>query len=141
MVRSMRMSIGEAARLAGCSAPTIRFYESIALIPSATRTGGGRRTYGWPEVNRLRFIRRSRDFGMSIDQVRELLGTALDDAGSCAKARDVVQRRIDEVRERRRELARLEAALDALAKRCDEGCGRSFKSPCSILEDESAPAS
>ena len=137
----MPMSISEAARLAGCSAPTIRFYETIALIPSAARTGGGRRTFSWPDVKRLQFIRRSRDFGMSIDQIRELLVTPLDDAGSCTKAREIVQQRIDEVRERRLELARLEASLDAMARRCDESCGQSAASPCTIFEDISDPVS
>ncbi|MCB2057748.1 MAG: MerR family transcriptional regulator [Novosphingobium sp.] len=131
----MPMSISEAARAAGCSAPTIRFYETIALIPPAVRTGGGRRTYGWPDVKRLQFIRRARDFGMSIDQIRELLTSPLDDAGSCAKAREIVRRRIDEVRERRLELARLEASLDAMAQRCDASCGQSAAMPCTIFED------
>jgi DNA-binding transcriptional MerR regulator len=46
-----------------------RYYEAIGLIPNAARTDGGRRSYGWPDVKRLQFIRRARDFGMSIDQI------------------------------------------------------------------------
>lgn len=129
------MSISQAARHAGCSAPTIRYYEAIGLIPSAARTDGGRRSYGWPEVKRLQFIRRSRDFGMSIDQIRELLAPEVDDPGNCTKARDIVQQRIDEVKERRLELARLEASLEAMAKRCDTSCGQSATMPCTIFED------
>lgn len=139
IVRCMPMTISEAARLAGCSAPTIRFYETIALIPSTARTAGGRRTYGWPDVKRLQFIRRSRDFGMSINQIRELLMTSLSNADNCAKARAIVQQRIDEVRERRLEMARLEASLDAMARRCDENCGQSSAMPCTIFEDISEP--
>lgn len=137
----MPMSISEVARLAGCSAPTIRFYETISLIPSAARTGGGRRTYGWPDVKRLQFIRRARDFGMSIDQIRELLVTPPSDPGSCTKAREIVQQRIDEVRERRLELARLEASLDAMARRCDASCGQTAATPCTVFEDISDPVS
>ena len=131
----MPMSISQAARHAGCSAPTIRYYETIGLIPNAARTDGGRRCYGWPDVKRLQFIRRSRDFGMSIDQIRELLVPAIDDPGSCTKAREIVQLRIDEVRERQLELARLEASLDAMARRCDASCGPSAAMPCTIFED------
>ncbi|MBN9142547.1 MAG: MerR family transcriptional regulator [Novosphingobium sp.] len=68
------MPISQAASLAGCSAPTIRYYEAIGLIPNAARTDGGRRSYGWPDVKRLQFIRRARDFGMSIDQIGGVCG-------------------------------------------------------------------
>lgn len=131
----MPMSISQAARHAGCSAPTIRYYETIGLIPNAARTDGGRRSYGWPEVKRLQFIRRSRDFGMSIDQIRELLVPDADDPGNCTKARGIVQQRIDEVKERQLELVRLEASLNAMAKRCDANCGQSPALPCTIFED------
>ena len=131
----MPMPISQAASLAGCSAPTIRYYEAIGLIPNAARTDGGRRSYGWPDVKRLQFIRRARDFGMSIDQIRDLLVAEADADGSCTKARDIVQQRIDEVKERRLELARLETSLDAMAKRCDATCGPSPALPCTIFED------
>jgi len=131
----MPMSISQAARHAGCSAPTIRYYEAIGLIPNAARTNGGRRSYGWPDVKRLQFIRRSRNFGMSIDQIRELLVPSIGDPGNCTKARGIVQQRIDEVKERRLELARLEASLEAMAKRCDANCGPSAAMPCTIFED------
>lgn len=131
----MPIPISDAARLAGCSAPTIRFYETIGLIPSATRTAGGRRTYGWPDVKRLQFIRRARDFGMSIDQIRELLAVPSDDERSCSAARVIVQQRIDEVRQRRIELARLEASLETMAQRCDASCGATAAMPCTIFAD------
>ncbi|MFM5967663.1 MAG: MerR family transcriptional regulator [Micrococcales bacterium] len=135
MAHPMRMSISEAARHAGCSAPTIRFYEEIDLIPSAVRTSGGRRTYGWPDVKRLQFIRRARDFGMSIDQIRELLIESSGDANSCSTARAIVQERIEEVQVRRLELKRLEASLVAMAQRCDVSCGAAIAMPCTIFED------
>jgi DNA-binding transcriptional MerR regulator len=131
----MPMPISQAASLAGCSAPTICYYEAIGLIPNAARTDGGRRSYGWPDVKRLQFIRRARDFGMSIDQIWELLALEADAAGGCIKARDIVQQRIDEVKERRLELARLESSLDAMARRCDVTCGPSPALPCTIFED------
>lgn len=131
----MPMSISQAARHARCSTPTIRYYEEIGLIPMAARTDGGRRSYGWPDVKRLQFIRRSRDFGMSIEQIRELLDPASDEPGSCTAARVIVQQRIDEVREQRLELARLEASLETMARRCDASCGPSAAMPCTIFDD------
>jgi DNA-binding transcriptional MerR regulator len=141
MPEGMAMSITQVAQRAGCSAPTIRYYEAIALIPPAPRTAGGRRTYGWPDVQKLQFIRRARDFGMAIEQIRELLAAPLDDRESCGMARDIVQQRIDEVRARRIELARLEASLEAMALRCDAGCGLSSATPCTLFEDIGATAS
>lgn len=130
----MSFSIGEVARLAGCSAPTIRYYESLGLIPSPMRTGGGRRSFGWPDVKRLQFIRRSRDYGLSIGQIRELTVAAADDA-ACAKARVIVQQRIEELRARMLDMARLQASLEVMARQCDAGCGQNKAMPCSIFDD------
>lgn len=135
MHAAMPMAISQAARHAGCSAPTIRYYEAIGLVPNAARTDGGRRSYGWPDMKRLQFIRRARDFGMSIEQIRELLVPEADGPGGCIKAREIVQQRIDEVKGMRLELARLEASLDAMARRCDATCGPSPTLPCTIFED------
>lgn len=131
----MAMTISEVARRAGCSAPTIRFYEGIGLVAPAARTSGGRRSYGWPDISRLQFIRRARDFGMSIDQVRTLLALSRGDEGACQSARALIQDRLLDVRARRRELAALEASLKAMAGRCDESCGADGSQPCTIFDD------
>jgi DNA-binding transcriptional MerR regulator len=135
------MTISEAARRTGCTAPTIRYYESIDLIAVAPRTAGGRRTYGWPDVGRLQFIRRARNFGMSIDQIRDLLVVPSDAAAACVSARDIVRQRLDEVRAQKKELARLEASLVVMAQRCDESCGAGAAMPCTIFNDLAAEPS
>ena len=81
-------TIGALGKAAGVSAPTIRYYEQIGLLPRPRRTAGGQRNYDETDLSRLTFIKQCRDFGFGIDQVRVLLG-AVDQpgAGLCRDAR------------------------------------------------------
>ena len=74
----MTMKIGDLARAAGTRVVTIRYYEKVGLLPVPDRTEGNYRTYGAPALDRLRFIRRCRDLGFSLEQVRGLLALASD---------------------------------------------------------------
>jgi Cu(I)-responsive transcriptional regulator len=108
------MKIGELARLTGTKVETIRYYELIGLLPAPARTAGNYRAYGNEHRQRLAFVRRARDLGFSLDQVRELLGLADKRDQSCdavdqiARAhRDTVDRKIAELRALRKELDRM----------------------------------
>ncbi|HEV7462442.1 MAG TPA: MerR family transcriptional regulator [Methyloceanibacter sp.] len=103
------LKIGALARRTGTSAPTIRYYEEIGLLPRADRHQGGQRGYGEEDVSRLTFIRRCRDFGFSIDQVRSLLALAQDRQRSCFDARDLARDHWTKVRAKLREQRRLSA--------------------------------
>ena len=117
----MSLSIGQAAERSGCTPPTLRYYERIGLLPPTPRSDAGRRAYGAQEVARLVFIRRARDFGLGIPQVRVLLGATEAPATACVTARPVVEEHIRALRAKRAELKALEAALAAILVRCDEG--------------------
>lgn len=129
------MRIGELARLASCTVPTIRFYEASGLMPAAGRLESGHRVYGRKDVTRLQFVRRARNFGMSVDQIRKLLEASVEDSAACAAARDIVRQQLAEVRAKRRDLAKLETSLQMMAKRCDETCGAGSNHPCTIFDD------
>jgi hypothetical protein len=88
-----------------------------------------------PDVSRLQFIRRARDFGLSIEQLRELLRLPPTDSAGCSTARQIIQQRLDEIREKQTELIRLENSLVRMARRCDQTCGPSAAQPCTIFED------
>lgn len=116
------LRIGALAERTGTSTPTIRYYEEIGLLPRAARQSGGQRRYGEDDVRRLTFIRRCRDFGFSIEQVRALVGLVEDPRRDCVEARDIGQAHLDAIRAKLAELQELERAISTFVNRCDATC-------------------
>lgn len=131
----MALTIGQAASRSGCSTPTIRYYEEIGLLPTVGRTPNGRRAYGWPQVHRLAFIRRARDLGLSIGQVRELLAISDRASSNCGDARDLIQAHVEATRRKRAELESLERTLTSMAARCDSTCASDPAATCTVFND------
>lgn len=127
------MTISEAAARSGCTPPTIRYYERIGLLGRAARTAAGRRSFGWPDIHRLTLVRRARDFGLGIPEVRELLRASEAPADSCRDARAVVAGQLQAIRARRDELRRLELSLQAILARCDTACRTGEAAECTIF--------
>ena len=134
-VKARSLSIGELAERTGCSVPTIRFYEEIGLIPKAARTDGGRRTYADSDAKLLTFIRRCRDFGFPVEQVRDLVILSTSSDRNCCEARDLASGHHDSVREKIAEMKALERSLVAFVERCDIECAGGPAAECVILED------
>lgn len=135
------MSIGQAAEKSGCTVATVRFYEEAGLMRAVDRAANGRRVYGWPEVHRLRFIRRSRDLGFSVEDVRALLGVTDKPSPDCLAVRDMAVAHIERLRVMRAEIDAMERSLTGLANTCNAAC-KSGRSPaCTIVEDMGAPSS
>lgn len=131
----MAMTISEAGKRSGCSPPTICYYESIGLLAPAERTSNGRRTYDWPNVSRLTLIRRARDFGLPIEQVRQRLSAADRPGDGCAPAAGIIKEQLRAIRARRTELRPLETTLQAMLNRCSATCAPGGASSCSIFQD------
>jgi DNA-binding transcriptional MerR regulator len=119
---SVPLKIGELAERTGTTAPTIRYYEEIGLLPTPTRQGGGQRRYGEDAVRRLTFVRRLREFGFTIEQVRELVALSEDAERDCVAARDIGQAHLDAIRARLTELRALEREMTAFVQRCETAC-------------------
>lgn len=115
-------TIGALAKAAGVTAPTIRYYEDIGLLPPANRTVGGQRNYDQTDLSRLTFIKQCRDFGFGIDQVRVLLDLSISSEKDCAETRDIAQAHLDEVRGKLLELKALERRLRAFVESCNAVC-------------------
>lgn len=116
------LKISALAAATGTTTPTIRFYEEIGLLPLADRQAGGQRRYGESDVRRLTFIRRCRDFGFSVEQVRALVELIEDSNRSCTDARDIALAHLDAVRAKLAELRALERDMATFVQRCDNEC-------------------
>jgi DNA-binding transcriptional MerR regulator len=137
----MTFKIGTLARRAGTSAPTIRYYEDIGLLPRADRRESGQRTYGDDATKRLIFIRRCRDFGFSIEQVKTLVALTQDESRSCVEARDLATVHLASVRAKLVELKELEKSIAGLVESCEMSCLGGPGPKCIVLEDLAVPAS
>lgn len=134
------MSIGVVARQTGCTVPTIRYYEEIGLLPTAARSDSGQRSYDQATLRRVAFVRRCRDFGFSIEQVRELVGIVDQPDRPCVDVREIASLHLTQVRRKLDELRELEASLSAFVCSCDAACAGGPSVDCTILEDLSLPA-
>jgi len=114
-------TIGALSKGTGCHIETIRYYERIGLMPDPPRSAGGHRQYGDDDVRRLSFIRRSRELGFSLDEVRGLLHYLDDGDYTCAEVRTIAADHLEEVRRRLAELKGLERALTDMIATCDGG--------------------
>jgi DNA-binding transcriptional MerR regulator len=133
------LRIGALAERVGTNAPTIRYYEEIGLLRSADRRAGGQRAYGEEDVKRLTFIRRCRDFGFSIEQVRSLVALVQDRERSCMEARDLAQEHLAAVRAKLDELKALERSIGGFIATCDASCAGGPGTDCAILDDLARP--
>jgi len=114
-------SIGELARLTGTKVETVRYYERIGLLAPPARTGGNYRAYSRSHLERLSFIRRGRDLGFSLNEVRELLRLSDDRSQSCADVDRIARVHLIEVERKLADLAALGAELRQLVDQCRHG--------------------
>lgn len=123
-------SIGELARATGTKVETIRYYERIGLLPPPARTGGNYRAYAQPHLDRLSFIRRGRDLGFSLDEVRELLRLSDDRERPCAEVDHIARAHLAEVERKLADLAALRVELRQVIDQCQRGT----VAQCRIIE-------
>jgi MerR family transcriptional regulator, copper efflux regulator len=131
MTTGSGMTIGEASRASGVSAKMIRYYESIGLIPPALRSESGYRHYTANDTHTLRFVRRARDLGFSVDDITRLLGLWRDRDRASADVKEVALSHIAALKAKIADLQGMVATLEHLAQHC-HGDGRP---ECPIMDD------
>jgi MerR family transcriptional regulator, copper efflux regulator len=112
------MNIGQAANATGVSAKMIRYYESIGLIRESARTDSGYRIYCDSELHTLRFIKRARKLGFSIDQIRMLLSLWQDPSRASKDVKTVAIGHVEDLNKRIQEMTEMRDTLEYLAKHC-----------------------
>jgi len=128
------VNIGQASRATGVPAKMIRYYESTGLIRPAERTGGNYRAFGDRDINELRFIRRARTLGFSIEDIVILLSLWRDRTRPSREVRAVAEQRLADLHARIAEMQAMADTLETLA-RC---CAGDERPDCPILADLAA---
>src|SRR5918995_4700172 len=130
------MDIGRASKASGVSVKMIRHYEAIGLVPKVARTFANYRVYRESDVHTLRFVRRARALGFSMDDIQELLGLWQNKSRSSASVKKLVGKHVDELN---RKIAQLKAMVDTL-EHLAKHCHGDHRPDCPILDDLSTHA-
>lgn len=115
------LSRGKLAKLTDTNIETVRYYERMGLLPEPPRSNGGHRQYQSKHVKRLSFIRRSRELGFTLEQVRGLLRFADTSDFSCSDVKSMTLEHRDEVRQKISDLKKIERVLEQMADQCEGG--------------------
>ncbi len=113
-----KLTIGQLARLSGVGVETIKFYQRRGLIEQPPRPESGFRTYPPETVRQVRFIRRAKDLGFSLQEIGELLDLRLTTGTDCGAIRERAEAKIADIRRKRQDLERMEAVLRQLTASC-----------------------
>ena len=113
------MRRSELAQQSGCNIETVRFYEKQGLLPAPPRTAGGQRDYAPEHLKRLTFIRRSRDLGFTLDEIRNLLALVDGRDWTCAEVKAITVKHLADIRCKVADLQRLARILEKMAAQCE----------------------
>jgi MerR family mercuric resistance operon transcriptional regulator len=134
-LRATLFPIGVLSAETGVNIETIRYYEKISLMPAPPRTEGRQRVYDSTHLKRLNFIRRGRELGFSLDQIRQLLGLVRGHDLTCAEVKAMTEEHVTDIRQKVKDLKKLERVLTELAAQCS---GKAVPD-CPILDALSNP--
>ncbi|GJE02706.1 MerR family transcriptional regulator [Methylobacterium isbiliense] len=128
--RGETFHIGELSRRAGVHIETIRYYELIKMLPPPPRSEGGRRVYGAEHAQTLTFIRRGRELGFTLNEIRALIALGNSSFACCCDVREIAAKHLDDVRAKIADLKKLERLLSQTIGRCEGGTAPE----CPVLE-------
>jgi MerR family mercuric resistance operon transcriptional regulator len=112
---------GTLAERSGCDIETIRYYERIGILPPPPRSQGGHRLYGQDLIKRLTFVRRSRELGFTLEEIRQLLRLVDGSNYTCAQVETLAHRHARDIHQKIADLKKLKSVLEAMASQCTGG--------------------
>lgn len=115
---SARLTIGKVAVRTGCSIETIRYYEKEGLLPSPARSAGGHRLYSETLVERLIFIRRARQLGFSMQEIRQLFSIVDGEFVSCVRVKEIADNHLVDIASKISDLIKMQTVLTELSTQC-----------------------
>ena len=116
--RAENLAIGQLSRLSGVNIETVRYYERIKMLPPPPRTASGRRVYDSTHVRTLAFIRRSRELGFSLEEIRALMRLGGPEKATCREVREIAAHHLEDIRAKLNDLKRLERLLAKTIAQC-----------------------
>ena len=116
--RAQELAIGRLSELTGVNIETIRYYERTKVLPAPARTESGRRVYQLADIRTLAFLRRARELGFSLDEIRALLRLGGPEKASCRDVRRIAAHHLDHIRAKISDLRKLERLLAKTVARC-----------------------
>ena len=128
--RSENLAIGELSRQSGVNIETVRYYERIKILPAPPRTATGRRIYDYTHLRTLAFIRRSRELGFSLNEIRALIRLGGPEKATCGQVREIAAHHLTDIRAKLNDLKKLERLLAKTLARCS---GKTVPD-CPVLE-------
>jgi MerR family transcriptional regulator, mercuric resistance operon regulatory protein len=116
--RAENLPIGELSKHSGVNIETIRYYERVKMLAPPPRTASGRRVYDSTDLRILVFIRRARELGFSLDEIRALLRLGGPEKASCREVREIAAHHLEDIRAKLGDLKKLERLLAKTVARC-----------------------
>jgi len=116
--RAETLPIGELSKRSGVKIETIRYYERVEMLPAPSRTANGRRVYNATDLRSLAFIRRARELGFSLEDIRALLRLGGPAKASCSEVREIAAHHLEDIRAKLDDLTKLERLLAETVARC-----------------------
>ena len=128
---SQYLTIGELAKQTSVKVVTVRYYERVGILPAPPRSSANYRTYNQDHIRKLHFVRRCRELGFTLDQIRDLLRLSTEDAPSCSEVCALTARHLAETEEKLKDLRRLASELRRIHSSCN---GKKNMADCRIIE-------
>jgi len=109
---------GQLAKTSGVNPETIRYYEKLGLLPKPLRTESGYRLFSEEDIKRIKFIKRAKELGFTLKEIKELLQLRFETEGECSEVREIAEIKLKDVQKKIEDLEKIKSILEELINQC-----------------------